>query len=607
MTIARIEDVAALAQAFGADIGAIEPNVRKITTDADRAPLPSDDETQGYEVGSRWLWGAQEWVLTNATAGAANWVFTFTLALSNFGAIPGTFDSTSAIQRAIDSGKPVRVDGHYTVTAPLTGEFVQFYASSPDTAWITWRGLGAHGFVLRPTSYQQRTVLENIGIHTDKVVPADHAVDVSWLHLGTSGLEFFRNRFRMAGCNVAGAGYANTLCGWKRGVVLDFAFACQIERNLIYGKFRGGFKMPSEFTSDVGVYVPDQAARTLANVSISGNRIFGFHTAAKIMNVEGVDFINNDLQVNYDGVVIENPFNAVNQYRIRGNHIGVTGRQIAITNARQVLITSNELSYRGGRTDGGVVNLVELDGVNSGSITANTIRGNVLNDTDVVVHGILLTRTAASPDTLITRNIAIAANTFQDLSVAIRGLDAASVRGLGISPTNVFADIRAEKISFPGFPASSMQTLHMGTGNPMMAPASNDALRIVQNNAATLTLGREGGTGHIATFWYGGAYVGGISVSETATTYATSSDARLKEDLGPMADAGGIIDAIKLHLFAWKATGKQEDGVFAQELAEIYPEAVQHDEEMDLWAVDYSRLMPLVLRELQAIRSKLRD
>ena len=55
MTIARIEDVAALAQAFGADIGAIKPNVRKLNTEATRAPLPSDDETQGYSEGSRWL------------------------------------------------------------------------------------------------------------------------------------------------------------------------------------------------------------------------------------------------------------------------------------------------------------------------------------------------------------------------------------------------------------------------------------------------------------------------------------------------------------------------------------------------------------------------
>lgn len=69
MTIARIEDVAALAQAFGADVkaletdvGSIAPNVRKLNTEATRAPLPSDDETQGYEVGSRWQYDGLEWL-----------------------------------------------------------------------------------------------------------------------------------------------------------------------------------------------------------------------------------------------------------------------------------------------------------------------------------------------------------------------------------------------------------------------------------------------------------------------------------------------------------------------------------------------------------------
>lgn len=73
MTIARIEDVAVLATAFGEDMGDVKPNVRKLNTDATRAPLPSDDETQGYEIGSRWLWQGQEWVAAGVGAGAAVW------------------------------------------------------------------------------------------------------------------------------------------------------------------------------------------------------------------------------------------------------------------------------------------------------------------------------------------------------------------------------------------------------------------------------------------------------------------------------------------------------------------------------------------------------
>ena len=42
----------------------VEAQLRKNTLDATRAPLPTDDETKGYAVGSRWLWQGQEWVQT---------------------------------------------------------------------------------------------------------------------------------------------------------------------------------------------------------------------------------------------------------------------------------------------------------------------------------------------------------------------------------------------------------------------------------------------------------------------------------------------------------------------------------------------------------------
>ena len=61
-------------EAAAARYDAIFPRIdaaqlRRNRLDATRAPLPSDDETQGYEVGSRWMCQGQEWVLT-----AEGWV-----------------------------------------------------------------------------------------------------------------------------------------------------------------------------------------------------------------------------------------------------------------------------------------------------------------------------------------------------------------------------------------------------------------------------------------------------------------------------------------------------------------------------------------------------
>lgn len=73
MTYALDASVRALAAAIGDDMGEVKPNVRKANFAADRAPLPSDDASQGYAVGSRWQAGGREWVLVDASAGAAAW------------------------------------------------------------------------------------------------------------------------------------------------------------------------------------------------------------------------------------------------------------------------------------------------------------------------------------------------------------------------------------------------------------------------------------------------------------------------------------------------------------------------------------------------------
>lgn len=97
MSIARIEDVAALAQAFGDDMGAVKPNVRKANFTADRAPLPSDDETLGYTAGSRWLWRGVAWVAAGVDAGAARWVRENNLTPEGSGARSGGADDAAAL------------------------------------------------------------------------------------------------------------------------------------------------------------------------------------------------------------------------------------------------------------------------------------------------------------------------------------------------------------------------------------------------------------------------------------------------------------------------------------------------------------------------------
>lgn len=114
MTIARIEDVAALAQAFGADMAEVKPNVRKISTDAGRAPLVSDDASQGFATGSRWVFGGREWVATDTTPGAAKWRPVSTPLLTDFASAQAAVDWLAG-----SGGEMVIPAGVHALTAPI--------------------------------------------------------------------------------------------------------------------------------------------------------------------------------------------------------------------------------------------------------------------------------------------------------------------------------------------------------------------------------------------------------------------------------------------------------------------------------------------------------
>jgi hypothetical protein len=141
---------------------------------------------------------------------------------------------------------------------------------------------------------------------------------------------------------------------------------------------------------------------------------------------------------------------------------------------------------------------------------------------------------------------------------------------------------------------------------------SNDGARLLADGQARFTisdttalyLNRNGSGGTITEFRQANTPVGNITVSASATTYNTSSDQRLKENIANADDAGSKIDAIQVRKFDWKADGSHQDyGMVAQELNTVAPEAVtEGDTEEDMMSVDYSKLVPMLVKEIQSLR-----
>jgi hypothetical protein len=143
----------------------------------------------------------------------------------------------------------------------------------------------------------------------------------------------------------------------------------------------------------------------------------------------------------------------------------------------------------------------------------------------------------------------------------------------------------------------------LGTAGIELRPNN---LYVTSDNSVPIYVNRKTTDGVITDFRKDGTTVGSISVTGSATAYNTSSDERLKENITDSADAGSKVDAIQIRQFDWKADGSHQDyGVIAQELINVAPEAVSEgDTEEDMMGVDYSKLVPMLIKEVQTLRNR---
>lgn len=111
----------------------------------------------------------------------------------------------------------------------------------------------------------------------------------------------------------------------------------------------------------------------------------------------------------------------------------------------------------------------------------------------------------------------------------------------------------------------------------------------------------------------GGTVIGSISkASNTTIAYNTSSDSRLKTDVGSWSGTA-IINALVPRKFIWntdEAAGA-DFGFFAQEANEVFPRMVtpgidNADGSIKTpWSVDYSKITPVLVKAIQELKAEL--
>ena len=161
----------------------------------------------------------------------------------------------------------------------------------------------------------------------------------------------------------------------------------------------------------------------------------------------------------------------------------------------------------------------------------------------------------------------------------------------------------------------------MGTTNTSLGIGNTNTGFQVENNGTFLasradnvagSLNRNN-DGSILTVRRSGNEVGTIGVNSSSTSYNTSSDYRLKENVSYTFDATTRLKQLKPARFNFIADSDNTvDGFLAHEVSSIVPEAisgtkdeVNSDGDPIYQGIDQSKLVPLLVKTIQELEARI--
>lgn len=119
---------------------------------------------------------------------------------------------------------------------------------------------------------------------------------------------------------------------------------------------------------------------------------------------------------------------------------------------------------------------------------------------------------------------------------------------------------------------------------------------------------------NLIRFFNPNGQVGVIVTSGTATSYSTSSDYRLKENVTPMSGALVKVAQLKPVTYTWKVDGSAGQGFIAHELQAVVPEcvtgekdAVDNEGNPQYQGIDTSFLVATLVAAIQELKSEFDD
>lgn len=110
-------------------------------------------------------------------------------------------------------------------------------------------------------------------------------------------------------------------------------------------------------------------------------------------------------------------------------------------------------------------------------------------------------------------------------------------------------------------------------------------------------------------FFNANGFVGGINTSGSSTSFNTSSDYRLKENVNYEFDALSRVKQLKPARFNFIADADTTvDGFIAHEVSDIVPEAITGEKDGEqMQGIDQSKLVPLLTKAIQELEARVKE
>jgi hypothetical protein len=142
---------------------------------------------------------------------------------------------------------------------------------------------------------------------------------------------------------------------------------------------------------------------------------------------------------------------------------------------------------------------------------------------------------------------------------------------------------------------------------------ANVVMNVLVNKSAQFgmvfkVVGSDTGNALMQFFNLANANVGGITTTATATSFNTSSDARLKQAVTPLTGALDVVRALNPVSFRWRADDTPGRGFLAHEVAEVIDGvitgevgAIDAEGNIEPQQIDYSKLVPWLVSAVKEL------